>query len=1221
MAIEAGRLPGDQCGGAGQPACFSPPPEDQVAEELNPGKGVRETVLTIINYFLSFVGLIAVIALIWSGFLWVTSGGDDERYEKGKKGVLYALLGIILILLSYAIVSFVIGAGKGEVPTADGGTATPGGGGTGGTQVPGGQSTPDNILNDNLAMLNSIRNAINPRDPQSVARFQDALAKIYNAVPHTVEIDAGYNNTLASLAAWVADPDSTAKKSAFISDGNYFISLVRDFPRMNSLISARPVSGEAPLYIYLDGSLSTDPTKTTIPDQNYHWSYVDNSGQTVDLGTGPVKNITFEEPGNFAVRLTVETVQKDANGAKMAIDGTSIINIRVLPANSFVDFKINGEEVLSIYKVALMDATKGLSFLPVEAELANGRQIKEWFWDFGDGIIESRTSAESITHAYGKTGKYSVRLTLVDNLNEKKYKEVALYVQNSVVNIRISPKKGTIIDTFTFDGSGSKVNEGIIKSYAWQITGPDTVESSDASFSYHFTKPGIYEAKLTIEDSKGESSSDSTKFTVYSQAPLASFVWSLPQESSPATIFFDASRSSDPDGDSLLYSWDFDGDGTYDVVNSAEPTATYTFSKEGIFNVKLKVADPFIQEDTLEKAVNIKSTLNVDFTAASTIVYVGQEVIFNAVSSQAIGFLWDFGDGTREVATQVSKAHTFAKEGKYRVRLTVTDNKDRQNFVEKWLYVGERDQPIAVAEVKKNTFSLMPIKDFCGSGKDGFSVSRADYLTLDSIESINSDGSKSGLKIKWDFHDGVYSTDQAIRHRFSEVTKESCTPITLTVSDAEKGKSASETLYFQVKNAPPAFDRFLVRFIENKKETPVNVYLEAAGAHDPDGQIVQYKWWAEAETDPTEKMDLHTTKDNFSGITILPRGMENQINRWRFFVELKDNNGETVTNDFLFGKSIFLDVKNGKNLAPIVDFRMDKTSIKMGDTITFTADAKDPQFQAIPQNAYKWDFDGDNFFDDTSSGASATYKFTAPGEYDVRLKVVYRGLATSKTHKVYVERTAKLPLAAFTYQVAGKKVAFDATNSQIDTSIAGNTLDLAWDLDTAVDTNGDGVPNNDVDSKESKLSFTYPEEKTYRVRLAIKDKSLGEDFVERDIMIRKAGQVVAGGAATMEKTLGVTANSLMTSLVLVAPNKNVVKNGTVDILTFIENADGSPYYGTVEFTVLEGSATILPATVKAMNGQAASTLQSLGEGRVLIRVVAHGTVSGEISETIVIMVE
>ena len=74
----------------------------------------RQLVLTILNFFLGFLGLLAVIMIIYGGVLYVSAGGDEGKIDKGKKIIMYAIVGIIIILLSFAIVNTVLGgAGAG----------------------------------------------------------------------------------------------------------------------------------------------------------------------------------------------------------------------------------------------------------------------------------------------------------------------------------------------------------------------------------------------------------------------------------------------------------------------------------------------------------------------------------------------------------------------------------------------------------------------------------------------------------------------------------------------------------------------------------------------------------------------------------------------------------------------------------------------------------------------------------------------------------------------------------------------------------------------------------------------------------------------------------------------------------------------------------------------------------------------------------------------------
>lgn len=56
-----------------------------------------------------FAGIIALIFIILSGIKFLTSGGDPKQLEGAKNTLTYAILGFILILLSFAILNFISG--------------------------------------------------------------------------------------------------------------------------------------------------------------------------------------------------------------------------------------------------------------------------------------------------------------------------------------------------------------------------------------------------------------------------------------------------------------------------------------------------------------------------------------------------------------------------------------------------------------------------------------------------------------------------------------------------------------------------------------------------------------------------------------------------------------------------------------------------------------------------------------------------------------------------------------------------------------------------------------------------------------------------------------------------------------------------------------------------------------------------------------------------------
>ena len=73
-----------------------------------PATDIRLVVANIIRIALGLLGIIAVVLMIYAGYLWMTAGGNDEQIGTAKKFLINTAIGLAIILSAYAIVSFVI---------------------------------------------------------------------------------------------------------------------------------------------------------------------------------------------------------------------------------------------------------------------------------------------------------------------------------------------------------------------------------------------------------------------------------------------------------------------------------------------------------------------------------------------------------------------------------------------------------------------------------------------------------------------------------------------------------------------------------------------------------------------------------------------------------------------------------------------------------------------------------------------------------------------------------------------------------------------------------------------------------------------------------------------------------------------------------------------------------------------------------------------------------
>ena len=69
---------------------------------------IPELISTILSAVIGLIGVLAVAAFVYGGILYMTSGGSEEQSGKAKKVLIYAVMGLIVSILSYVIVNTVI---------------------------------------------------------------------------------------------------------------------------------------------------------------------------------------------------------------------------------------------------------------------------------------------------------------------------------------------------------------------------------------------------------------------------------------------------------------------------------------------------------------------------------------------------------------------------------------------------------------------------------------------------------------------------------------------------------------------------------------------------------------------------------------------------------------------------------------------------------------------------------------------------------------------------------------------------------------------------------------------------------------------------------------------------------------------------------------------------------------------------------------------------------
>ena len=104
----------------------------QVSSTLGlPTTDIRIVIAKIIKVALGLLGIVALVIMIYGGVVWMTAGGNEDKITTAKKVLINGVIGIAIILSSYAIVSFVMNKLV-EATTGNTGQTTTAGGGGGG---------------------------------------------------------------------------------------------------------------------------------------------------------------------------------------------------------------------------------------------------------------------------------------------------------------------------------------------------------------------------------------------------------------------------------------------------------------------------------------------------------------------------------------------------------------------------------------------------------------------------------------------------------------------------------------------------------------------------------------------------------------------------------------------------------------------------------------------------------------------------------------------------------------------------------------------------------------------------------------------------------------------------------------------------------------------------------------------------------------------------------
>lgn len=502
----------------------------------------------------------------------------------------------------------------------------------------------------------------------------------------------------------------------------FLISVSTVTAQLNANFTASTESGCAPIVVQFQDLSTGNP--------NY-WYW--------DLGNGTTSylqnpSVTYFDPGQYNVKLVV----RDSNGEDSVVK-TAYINVYALPQVNFSSSVTSGCYPLN---VQFTDGTQNAS-----------GSITNWYWDFGDGISSDQANP---MHTYTAQGSYNVSLWVKNSFgcSNTITRSPYITVANGIDAGFTHSQPTTCFAPTNVQFQNTTTGTGTL-SYLWDFGDGNT--STDENPDHTYTGNGSFTVSLIVTNNYGCTDTAIMHNTIVVGNLNAGFTAPAAICAGTQVTFTNTSNPAGADAQ-----WDF-GDGT----TSTDFNPNKSFATEGNYIVRL-IAGSGSCSDTTTQTINVQPIPTAGFTASNTTsCSLPLTVNFQNISTGAVSYAWNFGDGNTSTAQNPS--HTYTSAGTFTVKLTVTNTNGCTNT-----YTANE-----LVVINPPTAS---INDLPQEGCAPLTWTFTPNVT--SAEPIAS--------YWWDFGDGTTSTDESPEHIFSAgtfnvtlaiVTQSGCTD-TITVQEA-----------------------------------------------------------------------------------------------------------------------------------------------------------------------------------------------------------------------------------------------------------------------------------------------------------------------------------------------------------------------------------------------------------------------------------------------------
>lgn len=650
--------------------------------------------------------------------------------------------------------------------------------------------------------------------------------------------------------------------------------------------------------------------------------------------------------------------------------------------------------------------------------------IRSWAWDFGDGTT---SQAQHPEHTYDRSGTYEVTLTVTDAVGRQDTHTESVTVVNSrpVVSLSLDPASPVQGQPVTIEAQADD-RDGEIGSYDWSI--PNRTGLTGDEVNHTFTEQDSYEISVTVTDDEGARAEARQDITVQNAPPEAEFSVDPAEPMARQTVFLESTATDYGDGEVVDHRWEIPGLGTYEGE-----LVKVEFPRDGPREVTLEARDDDGATTRTTETVTVRNAPpRADIQIRPTPINPGSPVEFTADVNDDDPIeqaKWVFSDGTERTGLTVSRS--FSQGGTYDVTLRVQDADGAWTTVERTFDVNHEP-----------TVALGPLGH---DATDEVAVETSELFTL-TARVDDPDGHDASLS--WSV-DGTPPTELGhctLAPEGNESRMQCGWPddghhrIRVHVRDEQGATNTTATDALVLNRAPDLNPTVLADVVNVGERVTFDAF-----ADDPDGLVESIVWRVDGEKTGVGPTFGHSFDE----------GGEHEVT-----AEARDDDGDVGT------ATVTVDV----NAKPVVNLSYSPDDAVAGESITFSANAEDPD-GPDSELTHEWTFDdGAN-----ATGAQASHAYDYGGTYIVELTVTDG--AGAKVVRQQAIDIADPPLGADVSLSPSTPVVGNSVTFSVDVEDGRQIESIEWSF-------GDGVSQTTGEGVTS-VSHTYEEPRTFPVTIEI----------------------------------------------------------------------------------------------------------------------------------------